>query len=61
MRRKVEFLLQTLILEEESTESGAVLNERIHVNSHAAALRDRSRNSTREMALAGFAKYGIVI
>lgn len=61
MRRKVEFLLQTLILEEESRESGGELNERIHVNSHAAGLRDRSRNETREMAFAAFAKYGIVI
>jgi len=61
VRRKVEFLLETLILEEECTESGGELNERVHVNSHAAALRDRTRNETREMAFAAFAKYGIVI
>ena len=61
MRRKVGFLLETLVLEEEGGESVGELNERVHVNSHAAALRDRSRNETRGVALAAIAKYGIVM
>lgn len=61
VRRKVGFLLRTLVLEDEETESVAVDHERIHVNSHAAQLQDRSRSDTRGMTLAAFAKYGIVV
>jgi len=57
----VGFLLKTLVQEEENGESGAVLDGRIHANSHAAALEDGTRKETRGMALAAFAKYGIVI